>query len=153
MVDGFSVSAEDYRRLQQKLREVDKKVARAMRKRMREAAGPIGRYVLEYGVEKMPRRGGLQAYLMGSSPVRASAGQRGVDVWLGSRKKSQLSLLNRGFLRHPVFADERRGRKGWTWSTQPVPDGAFDEALEHLPPDRLRRLEGTLTDIMKELQL
>lgn len=149
----FHVSAEDYRRLQDKLKTVDKKAARAMRKRLREAAGPIGRYVLEYGVGKMPSRGGLQAYLMGTSPVRSSVRPAGVDVWLGSRKKSQLSLMNRGRMRKPVFADTDRPRRSWTWANQDVPEGAFDEALKHLPPDRLKRLEGTITDLMKELQL
>ncbi len=150
----FKVSAEDYRRLQDKLKTIDKKTARAMRKRLRESAGAIGRYVLKYGVEEMPQRGGLQAYLMGRSPVRSTMHRTGVDVWLGARKKSQLSLLNRGFLRHPTFANElTQARSDWHWVTQPVPDGAFDRAIEHLPPEILRRLEGTITDLMKELQL
>lgn len=150
---SFDVKADDYRRLNEKLKTVDKKVARAARKRLREAAGPIGRHVLEAGVGKMPRRGGLQSYLRSSSPVRASVRGSGVDVWLGSRKKSQLSLLNRGFLRHPVFADALRDtRKEWSWVTQPVPDEAFTEALASLPPEDLRRLEGVMKDLMRELQ-
>lgn len=152
-MDGFRVSAEDYRRLAEKLTKVDRKVARVMRKRLREAAGPIGRHVLEGGISKMPRRGGLQAYLVATSPVRTSVRRSGVDVWMGSKKKSQLALLNRGLLRHPVFADSRKTRKEWTWHTQPVPDAAFDEALASLPPETVHRLERVMLDMMKELQL
>ena len=49
------VSAEDYQRMQAKLKDIDKKVARIYRKRLREAAPPLGRHVLEYGIEKMVR--------------------------------------------------------------------------------------------------
>ncbi len=145
------VKADDYTKLQKALKDpgLDKKVARAYRKRLREAAGPLGRLVLEKGVEEMPRRGGLQAYLLGRSPVAVSARSRGVDVWLGSKKKSQLSAINRrGVVRHPAFG--HRDRK---WSETPVPEAAFDRALEHLGPEAQQRLAGTITDILKELDL
>jgi hypothetical protein len=150
---AVTVRAEDYVRLQRSLKDADKKVARAIRKRLREAAGPVGRYILEYGVEKMPRRGGLQAYLLGHSPVGVSARSTGMDVWLGSRKKSQLSLINRGFLRHPVWARATRTRKQWGWSTQAVPEEAFTEALDHLPAEISARLHRVVADALKELGL
>ena len=146
------VSAEDYVRLQRKLKDVDKKVARAIRKRLRAAAGPVGRAVLEYGVERMPRRGGLQSYLKGST-ISASMRSTGMDLWLGSKKKSQISLLNRGMLRHPVWGRGDRTRKQWGWSTQDVPDEAFSDALKHLPADVQRNLEMVMYNVMKELDL
>lgn len=173
------VQADDYTKLQKALKDpgLDKKVARAYSKRLREAAGPLGRLVLEHGVDEMPSGGGLQDYLMGRSPVAVSARSRGVDVWLGNKKKSQLSLMNRGFFRHPVFGTEDRTRtfehsstitrgknKGkakvtrntvrqWAWVNQKVPAGAFDRALEHLAPEAQKRLAGTITDILKEIDL
>lgn len=147
------VSAEDYVRLQKKLKDVDRKVARAIRKRIREAVGPIGRHVLEYGIEKMPARGGLQAYLKGHSPISTSMRSSGVDIWLGSKKKSQISLLNRGLLRHPVWGRDDRTRKQWGWSTQEVPEAAFSEALQNLPSDVQHRLELVMINVMKELDL
>ncbi len=146
------VSAEDYQRLQAKLKDIDKKVARALRKRIREAAGPIGRLVLEQGASKMPKRGGLAAYL-GASKVAVSMRSTGADVWLGNKKKSQVSLLNRGLLRHPVWARADRTRKQWGWSTQEVPAEAFTDALANLPPEATRRLNAVMNDIMKELEL
>jgi hypothetical protein len=149
----ITVKAEDYVRLQRALKDADRKVARAIRKRLREAAGPVGRYVLEYGVEQMPRRGGLQAYLAGHSPVGTSMRSTGVDIWLGSKKKSQLSLINRGFLRHPVWGRSDRTRKQWGWSTQSVPEEAFTEALDHLPVEISVRLRRVVADALKELGL
>lgn len=143
---GEYVSAEDYQRLQAKLKDIDKKVARAYRKRLREAAPPLGRHVLDYGIDKMPARGGLQAYLKGHSPITTSMRQSGVELWLGSKKKSQLSLLNRGMLRHRVW-----GHKWWV--TQPVPAEAFDEAMKHIPAAVTQKLNAVITDIMKELEL
>ena len=165
-------SAEDYQRMQAKLKDIDKKVARIYRKRLREAAPPLGRHVLEYGIEKMPKRGGLQAYLKGNSPISTSARPSGVDLWLGSKKKSQLSLLNRGMLRHPVFADPTATRtftkatatkKGiktssntvrqWAWVNQKVPAEAFDEALKHIPESVALKFNAVVADIIKELEL
>lgn len=149
-VDGITVSAEDYKKLQAAIKALtDKKLARIYRKRLREAAGPIGRLVLEKGVEEMPRRGGLQAYLLGRSPISTSMRSTGVDLWLGSRRKSQLSAINRrGVVRHPVWG--HRDRK---WAETEVPDEAFTKALEHLPPEATRRLNAVMTDITKELKI
>lgn len=147
------VSAEDYKKLQAAIKGLaDKKIARIYRKRIREAAGPIGRLVLEKGVEKMPARGGLQAYLMGS-PVAVSMRSTGADIWLGSKKKSQISLMNKGLMRHPVWARSDRPRSQWGWANQKVPDGAFTAALEHLPAEATRRLNAVMDDIIKELEL
>jgi hypothetical protein len=146
------VSAEDYKKLQAAIKGLDKKIARIYRKRIKEAAGPIGRLVLEFGAEKMPHRGGLAAYLEGSK-VAVSARATGADLWLGSKKKSQISLLNKGLLRHPVWGRGDRTRKQWGWSTQKVPAEAFSEALNHLPPEATHRLNAVMTDIIKELKL
>lgn len=148
-VEGITVSAEDYRKLQAAIKALtDRKLQRIYRKRLREAAGPIGRLVLEKGVEKMPRRGGLADYLAGSR-VAMSARASGVDLWLGNRRKSQLSAINRrGVVRHPVWG--HRDRK---WAETPVPDEAFTEALAHLPAEATRRLNQVMVDITKELEL
>lgn len=172
------VDTGDYLKLQKALKDVDKKLARAYRKRLREAAGPVGRLVLQFGVMKMPRGGGLQAYLLGHSPISMTPRPTGVDLWLGSKKKSQLSRINSaGVVRHPVFADATRTRKftsqvaitkgknkgktrtqtntvrQWEWADTKVPEGAFDEALKHLGPEAAKRLTAVMTDILKELNL
>jgi hypothetical protein len=176
MAEG--VRADDYLKLQKALKDVDKKAARVYRKRLREAAGPLGRLVLEYGVAKMPSSGGLRAYLLGHSPISVAPRSTGVDLWLGSKKKSQLSRINNaGVVRHPVFADAKRTRKfvkqetitrgknkgksrnvtntvrQWAWADTKVPQGAFDEALKHLAPEAAQRLSTVMTDILKELDL
>jgi hypothetical protein len=148
-------NADDYLKLQKALKDpsLDRKIARVYRRRLRDAAGPLGRKVLMRGADEMPHRGGLSAYLLGHSPVSVSTRSKGVDVWLGSKKKSQLSLLNRGFLRHPVWARGDRTRKQWGWATQEVPPAAFSRALQDLAPEAARHLSSTITDILKELDL
>ncbi len=58
MADGVKVQADDYRRLNVAIKKAldDRKLARIYRKRLREAAGPLGRLVLEKGAAQMPRR-------------------------------------------------------------------------------------------------
>ncbi len=153
MADGLFIDAEDYTRMMAKLKTIDKKVAAAYRKRLRYAAGPIGRLVLERGAEKMPRRGGLAARLM-RQPVSTSVRGAGLDIWLGKRNKSQISRMNRGTFRHPVWADAKnKTRDEWAWVNQDVPAGAFSEALKAIGPEATARVKGVMDDIMKELEL
>lgn len=149
MADGVKVQADDYRRLNAAIKALDdRKLARIYRKRLREAAGPLGRLVLEKGAAQMPRRGGLAARLM-ASPVGVSQRSTGIDLWLGSKRKSQVSAINRrGAVRHPVYG--HRDRK---WAETKVPEAAFTKALEELGPEATKRLSVVLDDIMKELKL
>lgn len=155
MAEGVRVSAEDYKQLQQAIKALDdKKLKRILRRRLREAAGPIGRLVLEHGVSKMPQRGGLAAYLARQGGVNVSMRQTGADLWLGPRRKTQLSAMNRGHFRHPVWGtDVVKSHRYWPWVNQDVPEGAFTEALEHLPEEQMRSLNKTMDDIIKELKL
>lgn len=137
------VDAADYVRLAKALRGVDKKAARAFRKRLREAAGPIGRIIVETGSEGMPSRGGLRARLQASRP---GVSMTGSGVGINLRKGANFSALNRGILRHPVFG-------GPGWAQQDVPADAYTAALQHLPPETRARLTGVMADIIKELGL
>lgn len=153
MAEGIFVDASDYQRMLAKLKTIDKKVAAAYRKRLRYAAVPIGRLVLERGAEQMPHRGGL-ADRITRSKVAASVRGMGADVWLGKRNKSQISRMNKGSFRKPVFADAlNEPRNDWTWVDQPVPAMAFSEALKGVAPEAAERMRAVVTDIMKELEL
>lgn len=141
---AVDVLAGDYVRMLKKLRTIDRKIKRAYMKRIREAAGPLGRHVLTAGSDKMPSRGGLRAKLR-ASQVTTTVREGGVDIWAGNRRRSQFGRINRlGRLRHPVW-----NRGGW--SDQKVLAGTYSEAFLSLPADDRERLAKVLTDITKEL--
>lgn len=156
MADGVRVTAADYVKLQAAIKELtDKKLAASLRKRLREAAYPIGRHVLEKGGNQMPRRGGL-AERVRRNTVTVSQTKSGAFVWAGKRgvDRSQIARMNRGLFRHPVWADTlNKTREQWAWVNQTVPAGAFTAALDSLPPDVERKFYQVLQDITKEMQI
>lgn len=142
----MNIDASDYARFAAKLKTADKAVQRAIRKRLRAAAKPIGEHVRDKGSERMPARGGLRDRLL-SAPVTTALRGTGADVWVGNRRKSQFSPIDRrGVLRHPVW-----GRKWWV--TQGVPAGTYTDAVEQLPPEARAEFEKVFGDIYKELGL
>lgn len=140
----MEISADDYKRFAAKLKTADRAVARGIRKRIRDAAGPIGRIIIETGSEGMPSRGGLRARLMASRP---QVGMAGSMASINLRKGANFASLNRGVLRHPLFGN--RGR----WYAQDVPAGAYTAALANLPPGARDNLTRVMVDVMKELDL
>ena len=138
-----TVSTEDYQRFAKALKQADKAMARAIRKRTREAAVPIGEHVVRDGSEVMPERGGLSARLAAGKPA-VSVAAKGATINL--RKGANYAALNRGILRHPVYGTGR-------WVEQRVPEGTYTEAFADLPPEARAKLDLILTDAMKELNL
>lgn len=137
------ISADDYKRFAAALKQADKAVARGIRKRIRAAAGPIGRIIIETGSEGMPSRGGLRARLMAARPAISVTG---MAANVNLRKGADFSSLNRGILRHPLFGHG-------PWQQQGVPAEAYTAAMANLPPAARADLENVLVDVMKELGL
>lgn len=146
----FEVGLDDYKKLQAKLATADKKIVRRVRKRLRDIAGPIGRIILEEGAEGMPARGGLRAILQSRSKSGVSAVKSGVALRL-SNKDAQITMLNKGFVRHPVYARSDRTRDQWRWVNQSVPDEAYTKAFESVAPDVRRAIAQEIRTILKEL--
>lgn len=146
-----SVDASQYLDLVKRLKGLDdKKVQRMLRKRLRDAVGPVGRRIIEKGAEQMPSHGGLQHLIQQYGRPRTALMPAGVRLDLRNAKAS-LAALNRGILRHPVFARADRERKDWAWTQQSVPEEAFSAALEDLAPELQPNLAKVMGDIMKEL--
>lgn len=125
------------------LKGADKAVARAIRKRIREEATPIGEHVVQEGSADMPSRGGLSERLAAGRPT-VSILAKGASINL--RKGANYQGLNAGVLRHPVY-----GRSKWV--AQSVPANTYTEAFEDLPPESRERLSEIITDAMEELGL
>ena len=139
-----SISAEDYARFAAALKQADKAVARAIRKRIREVAAPIGAHVVAEGSASMPSRGGLAARLASGKPA-VSILAKGASINL--KKGANYKGLDSGVLRHPVYGNAKK------WVAQSVPEGTYTEAFQDLPPDARAKLDLILTDAMKELNL
>lgn len=137
------IQAEDYKRFAAALKGADKAVARSIRKRVRDAAGPIGRIVVETGSEGMPARGGLRARLQASRP---GVSVTGMAATINLRKGANFVALNAGLLRHRVFGGPR-------WVAQDVPSGTYTDAFQNLPPGARADLNNVITDAVKELGL
>jgi len=138
-----SISAEDYARFAAALKQADKAVARAIRKRIREVAAPIGAHVVAEGSASMPSRGGLAARLASGKPA-VSVLAKGASINL--KKGANYKGLDSGVLRHPVYGSSK-------WVAQSVPEGTYTDAFHNLPPEARAELDRIMPDVMKELGL
>ena len=138
-----SISAEDYARFAAALKQADKAVARAIRKRIREVAAPIGAHVVAEGSASMPSRGGLAARLASGKPA-VSVLAKGASINL--KKGANYKGLDAGVLRHPVYGSSK-------WVAQSVPEGTYTDAFHNLPPEARAELDRIMPDVMKELGL
>lgn len=126
------LASRDFDRIANELRAAaDRKLQRRVAYAIAKIARPIGREVLEEGASEMPQRGGL-ADRVAASKVGVSSWFRGQTSFIAIRFRNSIRLkgLNRGYLRHPVFADSAETRDEWTWVSQSVPGQAFTKALQ-----------------------
>ena len=129
-------------------------VKNSLRKRLREAGKPLAEAVAEDGPEGLPSGGGLADWLRSSAKPSLSMTATRLAVKLtggtGSRtgRTSDLGAINRGRLRHPVFA--RPGRRAG-WANQGVTAGTYDKAIEKHADEALPEIEKVLDDVMREL--
>lgn len=100
----MDVDATEFARLAVKLREVDKSIARNVRKALTEAAVPAGEKSIAEGSDSMPARGGLRDRIIAGGRATVRLRKDSADVTLTNREGIQLGPINKGQLRHPVFA-------------------------------------------------
>lgn len=134
-------------------RELQKRVSAAMR----DLAKPLGRRVLEKGAEELPQRGGFAAYFVARGRVNVSNSLRGrsASVTIALRNKgTRFAAVDKGLLRHPVFARGDKTRKEQTWVSQRIRPGVFTRAYEAEVPnvraEVLKAAQATLTDVARK---
>src|SRR3954462_7736219 len=119
----------DQARLLREGKAFDKNLAKAMLRRVREVATPIGREMVREVAPQLPRRGGL-AYRIAAArgTVTSRTGLRTAGVTLGVTKPRVLRYIDKGKIPHPVYAQGVRA--GWRWSnTQTIRSGLVTEAF------------------------
>ena len=150
---ALDVDASDYKAFAQRLKAADRKVASGLRRRVRDASKPLAEAIAKDGPEGLPESGGLADWLRQAKPSLSMTQTRVAIKLTGmvgtrTRKTSDLNAINRGRLRHPVYA--RPGRKAG-WTNQRVAAGTYDAAIEKHGADALSEIEKVVTDVMEEL--
>lgn len=133
----------------------ERTLTNAVRKSMRDVAKPVGQQVVQEAAQPMPQRNGFADRVRSRTTVgiQSAIASRTVHVTIAARNPgSNLASLNKGILRHPVWA---RAGVERVWRTQHVPADAFTKALAvHASPVRdevLRAMQSTLNTITRGL--
>ena len=151
---ALDIDASDYTAFAQRLKAADRKVASGLRRRVRDASKPLSEAVAKDGPEGLPESGGLADWLRQAKPSLSMTQTRVAIKLTGmvgtrTRKTSDLNAINRGRLRHPVYA--RPGRKAG-WTNQRVAAGTYDAAIDTHGAEALEDIARVLDDVMKEIK-
>ena len=151
---ALDIDASDYKAFAQRLKAADRKVASGLRRRVRDAAKPLGDAIAKDGPEGLPSSGGLADWLRQAKPGLSMTQTRMAIKLTGlkgsrTQKTSDLNAINRGRLRHPVYAQP--GRKAG-WANQPVQAGTYDAAIDTHGAEALEDIARVLDDVMKEIK-
>ena len=151
---ALDVDASDYKAFAQRLKAADRKVASGLRRRVRDASKPLAEAVAKDGPEGLPESGGLADWLRQAKPSLSMTQTRAAIKLTGlkgsrTQKTSDLNAINRGRLRHPVYAQP--GRKAG-WANQPVQAGTYDAAIDTHGAEALEDIARVLDDVMKEIK-
>ena len=134
MADDFRVEgAEKFLAASKALKAAGKtEMRKELNKSLRDAIKPLIPKTRAAARANLPTAGGL-ANLVAKAPqrVQVRTGQKtaGARLVVGKRRGNAARAANRGEIRHPVFADGSKSRDQWTWVTQKVDAGWFDETL------------------------
>lgn len=153
MARRVGIDVEDYRLFYKLTRDADKKVRLAARKRLRESAAKFGPEIVTEGAKKMPRRGGLAAYVAekGANPT-VSATATGARLVLGKKAGPQIGRMNAGNLRHPTFGRKKSADGKSLWVAQKVQGGSWSYAADKRMPKIRREVAKEMQAMIKELQ-
>lgn len=111
------------------LRGASKELKKELRKGLVQAAKPAGLAVRQAYGREMPHRGGFAAKVGRSSIGIKSRTTGTISVSLLLRNAHDLSAIERGILRHPVFGNRDK------WVKQTVPRGVGRRAFDSQRPE------------------
>lgn len=138
------VDASEFSRAAGKLKAAPAKLKQQLSNRLRDAARPALREVLQEGAERMPSGGGLRDAILAQSSIELIPSSGSVGAVLQS-KRVRLGRLNEGSLGHPLFGNRRY------WYGQRVPAGTFTEALENRADEIGREVAKVFDDVTRSL--
>lgn len=100
---ALTVDTDDYKAAVKKLNAAEREVKNSLRSRIWNAGKPMADQVIRDGPESMPSRGGLRDWLRDSKGGLSMTSTR-LAISLTKGAGHDLASINRGKLRHPVFA-------------------------------------------------
>ena len=107
---ALDVDASDYKAAVKKLNAAEREVKNSLRSRIWNAGKPLADQVIKDGPEDMPSRGGLRDWLR-DSKGGLSMTQTRLAISLTKGAGHDLASINRGKLRHPVFARDTMSKR------------------------------------------
>lgn len=145
--DLFNIVAKgksDYKQAAARLHKVaSNTMKKAIRKELVQATKPLRYAIRNEARDRLPKKGGLNKWAakVPSVKTRFSGVHTGVNVVM-KRTGADMSALERGRARHPVFARKNRKR---TWVTQDVNGGFFADTIRKDEPRLVREVnEGII---------
>lgn len=134
----------------------EKGLQRELNKGLRESARPFAAAVRRNALEMLPKRGGLNERVADQvvPKVRKSNSKRAQGIRLGATGREGMKAirnLDRGKLRHPVYADGGKSRDEWTWVDQAVEPGFWSKAAEEVQPEVAKRAQEALDTVSRKI--
>lgn len=91
---------------------------------------------------------------LGVTTVKRGGSRASVAIRVkGKTKDRQVTRLNAGIIRHPVFADRGAPRKTWNWvyQTAGMRPGFFSDAVRSQAPDIRERVQEAIHEVGKKI--
>lgn len=130
VADDFGIrGSKSLQLLAKRLKETDRPMRNQLLRRVRQAAQEAIPDVQQAARDKLPHAGGLADRVAGQTwRVRASYAGRGAQVRIVGLGMKELTDIDSGRLRHPVFGNRK------VWKQQSVEPGFFSETLQNRAP-------------------
>jgi hypothetical protein len=159
-VASLVAGAADFSALAKRLKDAGETgLRRELYKAVSKAAKPLGDQVRseEYLKPYMPDR--YAGVLSRDMSVRTFKGSRSggarVAIFVKGRDHDrQVTVLERGFIRHPIFADAGVDRRDWRWWTQAkaMTPGFFSDAVKNAGPQIRRDVLAAMHDVAQQIE-
>lgn len=121
---------------------------------MKRAGTPLVKVAKDASADAFPKRGGLSRRER-KIPFRAqvrTGRNPGLRIVAPGKYVVGKTTNATGRFRHPVFADNSKTRRDWTWHDQNLGNqGWFDHAMEGSAPTVLPELEQAINDTVEKI--
>ena len=145
--------ADKLARLGQAIKDAgDKELKRELAAAARRSTKPLT-LAARAGASRLPQRGGLAARVASAKfSTRTRTVGKGAGVRIVGRHAYNLRRMDRGVVRHPVYADGSKPRADWAWVSQPIEAGWFTEAEEAAVPAVRVELVRAVENLIRRLE-
>ena len=148
MADLEIRGADTFARVSKALKRAgDKELRKELYAGINRATKPMRAEAKKSAERNLPRTGGLNKRVARARLTTRRRTGKNPGISIVAKGMDQLALMDRGYVRHPVFGNRKR------WSTQPIPDaeGWFTTPMEDGAPQARKEIVKSLDGIAKKL--